>query len=88
MEKYRILSDVFAVPGLFCLFFGALRYLANQATFHGLNYILKNALRLLTLQQAKVYAPKERKQNGSAVLLLIGALLLTAAGIFAGLYHP
>ena len=88
MENYRMISDLFAVPGLFCLFFGALRYLANQGTFHGLNYILRNALRLLTFQQAKAYAPKERKQNGSAVLLLIGALLLAVAGIFAGLYHP
>lgn len=88
MEKYRILSDIFAVPGLFCLFFGGLRYLANQGVFHGLNYILKNTLRLLTFQQAKPYAPKERKQNGSAVLLLPGAVLLIAAGIFAGLYYP
>ena len=88
MEKYRILSDIFAVPGLFCLFFGALRYLANQGAFHGFGYILKNALRLLTFQQAKAYAPKERKQNGSAVLLLVGTVLLAAAGIFAGLYYP
>ena len=102
MEKYRILSDVFAVPGLFCLFFGALRYLANQGTFHGLNYILRNALRLLTFQQAKPYAPQQREmQDGDCrggdsppvgratrPLLIAGTICTIVASVFAGLYHP
>ena len=86
MDKYRILSDFFAVPGLFCLFFGALRWMAGQGAFRGVGYILENALRLLTFQQAKPYAPKAKKQSGYAALLIAGAILLTAAGIFAGLY--
>ena len=87
MDKYRILSDLFAVPGLFCLFFGALRWLAGQGAFRGVGYILENALRLLTFQQAKPYTPKAKKQSGYAALLSAGAVLLTAAGIFAGLYY-
>lgn len=86
-ELYRVLSDIFAVPGLFCLFGGALRWVAGQGAFRGVGYVVKNALRLLTFQPAKPYAPKEIKQNGIAVLLLTGAILLAASGVFAGLYY-
>ena len=86
MEKYRILSDFFAVPGLFCLFWGILRWLANQGAFEGVGYVLKNALRLLTFQQAKPYAPKESRGRNSRPLLLAGVIFLVLASLFAGLY--
>ena len=87
MEKYRVLSDIFAVPGLFCLFFGALRWLAGQGAFQGVSYLLQNAFCLLTFRQRKPYEPKEIKKNGFAVLLIAGAILITVSGIFAGLYY-
>lgn len=86
-ELYRIVSDIFTVPGLFCMFYWGLRWVAGQGAFHGVSYVLKNALRLLTFRQTKPYQPKEIKKNGSAVLLLCGVVFLTAAGIFAGLYY-
>ncbi|MBQ7768925.1 MAG: DUF3899 domain-containing protein [Oscillospiraceae bacterium] len=87
MEIYRILSDFFAVPGLFCLFLGTLWWLAGQGAFRGANYVWGNALRLLTFQQAKPYKPKENKGRATRPLLITGAVLLAAAGIFAGLYY-
>ena len=87
MEKFRILSDIFAVPGLFCLFFGGLRWLAGQGAFRGLGYILENALRLLTFQQAKPYQPKETKKTGVAGLLITGVVCIVISGLFAGLYY-
>ena len=88
MEKYRILSDFFAVPGLFCLFFGGLRYLANRGALQGFHYILKNALRLLTFQGAKPYTPKESRGRNSRPLLIAGTICTIVASVFAGLYYP
>lgn len=87
MGKYRILSDIFAVPGLLCLFFGALRWMAGQGAYRGLSYVVKNALCLLTFRERKPYAPKGIKKNGNAALLIAGAILITVSSIFAGLYY-
>ena len=87
MEKYRILSDIFAVPGLFCLFLGALRWLGGQGAFTGVAYVLKNALRLLTLQPRTAYQPKKEKTTGCGGLFVTGAVCLAAAGVFAGLFY-
>ena len=86
-ELYRVLSDFFAVPGLFCLFLGTLWWLGGQGAFRGVGYVWGNALRLLTFQQAKPYKPKEKKGRATRPLLITGAVLLAAAGIFAGLYY-
>ena len=86
-ELYRILSDFFAVPGLFCLFFGALRWLAGQGVFQGVSYLLKNALCLLTFRERKPYAPQEIKKNGNAVLFILGFAFLAVGSVFAGLFY-
>ena len=87
MEKYRILSDFFAVPGLLCLFLGALRWLAGQGAFQGVSYVLKNVLCLLTFREREPYRPAKTKKNGFAVLLGVGGVFLGIAGIFTGLYY-
>lgn len=87
MEKYRILSDFFAVPGLLCLFLGALRWMAGQGAFQGISYLLKNALCLLTFRERKPYQPAKIKKNNFVVLLIFGFCFLTIAGIYAGLYY-
>ena len=87
MEKYRILSDFFAVPGLFCLFFGALGWLASRGTFQGIGYVLKNALRLLTFQPVKRYEPKENKGREIRPLLIAGVVLIAIASLFSCLYY-
>ena len=87
MEKYRVLSDFFAVPGLLCLFFGGLRWLSGQGAFQGISYVLKNALCLLTFRERAPYRPKETEKSGIGQLLTTGAVLLAAAGVFAGLYY-
>ena len=86
-ELYRVLSDFFAVPGLFCLFLGTLWWLAGQGAFRGVGYVVKNALRLLTFQQAKPYEPKEDKGRATCPLLITGAICVVIAGLFAWLYH-
>jgi len=86
MEKYRILSDIFAIPGLFCLLFGGLRWLANRGAFRGIGYIMTNAFRLLTFQTVKPYEPKESRGRATRPLLLAGVICIAIAGLFAGLY--
>ena len=86
MENYRILSDIFAVPGLFCLFWGLLRWLAGQGAFRGVSYIMYNALRLLTFQRPKPYAPKETKGRATRPLQA-GIVCIAVAGVFAMLYY-
>ena len=87
MEKYRILSDFFAVPGLFCLFLGLLRWLSAQGAFRGFGYVMKNALSLLTFRARKPYEPKETKKTGYAGLLIAGAVFLSVGSVFAGLFY-
>ena len=87
MEKYRVLSDFFAIPGLFCLFLGTLRWLAGVGAFAGIGYVLGNALRLLTFQPRKAYDPRKRKTTGCGILFITGAVCLAAAGFFAGLFY-
>ena len=84
MEKYRILSDFFAIPGLFCLFLGLLRWLANQGALQGFGYVFKNALRLLTFQTAKPYTQKESRGRETRPLLLVGMICIAISGLFAG----
>ena len=86
MEKYRILSDVFAVPGLLCLFLGALRWMAGKGAYRGLGYVVRNAFSLLTLRERKPYRPKETKKTGYAGLFLVGGAFLAIAAMFAGMY--
>ena len=87
MEKYRILSDFFAVPGLLCLFFGALRWLSGQGAFQGVSYLLKNALCLLTFRERAPYEQKESRGRASRPLLIAGVILLGVSGLFAGLFY-
>ena len=87
MENYRIISDLFAVPGLICLFWGALRWLSAQGAFRGVGYVAKNTLRLLTFRPSKPYAPKENRGRATRPLLLAGIIYLAIAGLFAMLYY-
>ena len=87
MEKYRVLSDIFAVPGLFCLFFGVLRWLAGQGAFQGIGYLLKNALCLLTFRERIPYVPAQTKKSGCAAFLVTGGIFLAVSGVFTGLYY-
>lgn len=86
---YRTLSDGFTVPGLVCVFAGTLVWLANEGAFTGVSYVLGNAFRLLLFQPRKTYipAPRENKITGCGFLFVTGAVCLTAAGVFAGLFY-
>lgn len=86
-EVYRVISDIFAVPGLFCLFWGALRWMAGEGALQGLHYLLENALCLLTFRERKPYKSIKIKKNGFAVLLVIGGIFLAVSGVFVGLYY-
>ena len=87
MEKYRIISDIFAVLGFFCLFVGALRWMAGEGAYQGVRYLLKNALCLLTFRERIPYQPAKIKKNSFAVLLILGFCFLAIAGVFAGFYY-
>ena len=87
MEKYRILSDIFAVPGLLCLFLGALRWMAGHGAFQGVSYVLKNAFCLLTFRERMPYEQKENRRRTSRPLLVASVIFLAVSGIFTGLYY-
>ena len=86
-ELYRILSDFFAVPGLLCLFWGVLRWLASEGAFQGVSYLLKNALCLLTFRDRKPYQQTENRRRTSRPLLVASVIFLAVSGIFTGLYY-
>ena len=86
-ELYRIISDIFTVPGLFCLFIGGLLWLSGKGAFDGVGYVLGNALRLLTFQPRRAYAPRKKKTAGCGFLFVTGAVCLAAAGVFTVLFY-
>ena len=86
-EIFRVISDIFAVPGLFCLFLGALRWMAGEGAFRGVNYLLRNALCLLTFRERAPYEPEKTKKSGYAAFLVTGGIFLAVSGAFTGLYY-
>ena len=76
-EIYRMISDGFALPGFFCLFWGGLRFLAAKGAFRGLGYLL---------HRKKGYRREENAFSGKK-WLLFGAVSLGISALFAALFQ-
>ena len=78
-EYFRLISDFFALPGLFCLFGGGLVMLSQKGAFTGLRYLLGRGRR--------PYAPTKKSRLHPGFLLGLGGSFLTISALFAALFH-
>ena len=94
-DRLRILCDAFSVPGMLCLFSGALVWLGNEGSFDGIGYVLSYAVRALfpgPMNQRESYKEYlERKHGekpvGFGFLLITGAVFCAVALVFLMLFH-
>lgn len=95
VTRYMILSDAFAVPGLFLLMFGVMIWLTNQGALDGvtfcLHYVFSSLMPGRNGQRAESYAQYiERKSGkrtkGYGFLLWIGLASFIIGLVFFILY--
>ena len=95
VDLYRTLSDAFTVPGLLCIFFGLIFWLANEGAFNGIGYVLRYAVQSLiflgrrgAVEKYKDYVEKQEKKKtkGYSFLFVIGAVCIVISLVFILLY--
>ena len=93
-DRYRILSDSFALPGMLGIFAGLLLTLSGQGALDGVGYCLSRAVHFLTFRGTERESYKdylERHQanraKGFGFLYGVGLTCLAVAGIFLALFH-
>ena len=94
VEKYRILCDVFSVPGVMLIMTGFLVMVSNEGAFEGIGYAVKYAAKMLIPGPKKMekyydYLQRRRgkKIQGYGFLFVTGAGNLLIAGIFMALFY-
>ena len=95
VDKYRLLSDAFMIPGFLMVAFGLLIYLANEGAFNGIGFIAQKAVGLLIpflyKQKGETYREYvERKSSkptqGYGFLFFCGCAFLAVSAVFLVLY--
>ncbi len=94
-NRYRLLSDAFALPGFLCLFVGLFLWLSNEGSFDGVSWVLSYAVKSLlpvTRMNRESYSDyRSRKQSkkvhGYGFLLVVGVVMLALSGIFVYLFN-
>ena len=95
MERYRILCDAFAIPGVVLMLSAALCALANAGSFTALGYSGRYLLDRLIPGPGKtperygdyVERRREKKIRGYGFLLHVGAAFFAAALVFYFLFY-
>ena len=95
VDKYRLLSDAFMLPGFLMVAFGLLIFLANEGSFHGIGFVMKRVgsflLPFLLKEKSETYREYvERKTakptQGYGFLFICGCAFLAVAAVFLVLY--
>lgn len=95
VDKYRLLSDAFMLPGFLMVAFGLLIFLANEGSFTGISFIAQKAVGLLIpflyKQKGETYREYvERKTakrtQGYGFLFVCGCVFLAVSVVFVVLY--
>lgn len=95
LERYRMLSDAFTVPGVLLLMLGCLCRIGDLGALDGVAYALTVAFRSLTRFDrgvAESYGDfvarkRERRKKGYGFLLLSGGVTLAVAVVFLILFY-
>lgn len=96
MDRYRILSDAFTIPGVVILLCGVLVLVANEGAFEGISYTLSYAVRMLipglhrNPEKYRDYVERRREKGGVkgyAFLFITGAVFSAIAIVFIALFY-
>ena len=98
VEKYRILSNAFTVPGVLLILFGALIWVTGEGAFAGISYVTGKLFRTLIpfgrfkdeYESYYDYVQKKKEKGrsrGFGVLLIVGGILLAVGIVYLILYH-
>ena len=95
VDKYRLLSDAFMLPGFLMVAFGLLIFLANEGSFTGIGFIAQKAVGFLIpflyKKKGETYREYvERKTakptQGYGFLVIYACAFLAVAAVFQVLY--
>ena len=94
-DKYRLLSDAFAVPGLLLLLFGCLFWVSNLGALDGIAYAVYFAFRSLIPggrnkdEKYADYVERKRKNRvkGYGFLFVSGGVTMALAIVFMVLFY-
>ena len=95
VDKYRLLTDAFSIPGILYIMVGCLVYVSSQGFFdmisYGLSRLAKAMIPLTKKDMESFYDYKTRKNSkrftGYAFLFYIGIALMVISGIFMILFY-
>lgn len=97
VEKYRILSDAFTIPGVVLMLCAALIRLSNEGIFDGISYALTYTIKMLipgsgrTKQERYADYIQQKKENGKIrgyqFIFYTGTAFFSAAVFFLFLYY-
>lgn len=94
LEKYRILCDAVATPGVMLTLFGGLIWVASEGALDGLSWAMTNLYKSLipglsaTKESYRDYLERKHgnKVRGYGFMFVVGIFFLVAAAIFLILY--
>ena len=95
VDKYRMLSDAFTVPGILLLMFGCLVWISNLGALDGLAYAVNFAIRSLIpggRYKDEKYADyverkRENRVKGYGFLFISGGMTMAVAIVFMILFY-
>ena len=96
LEQYRILCDVFTIPGMILIMVGFLIMIANAGNFTGLSYAVTHGLRRLIpfghKKEERYYDYYVRKKEqgkitGYGFIFITGAVFMAVALVFYALFY-
>lgn len=96
VEKYRLLSDAFMVPGFLMVAFGLLIFLGNEGSFLGIGFVAQKAgsflIPFLYKQKGETYKEYVERKTGKPIqgygfLFFCGCGFLVVAAVFLVLYR-
>ena len=93
VEKYKILSDAFTVPGLLFILVGLLVALTNEGSLTALGWMLKRMFKLLNpfsdknIERYSDYMESRQKVTGFSFLFYTGLAFAAVSIVFLVLYY-
>lgn len=93
VDKYRILSDAFTIPGVVFILVGCLVFLSNQGSLTAIGYMMKRFFKMLNpignknIERYSDYVENRSKVTGYAFLFYTGILFSAVSIVFMILFY-
>ncbi len=95
LDRIRYLCDAFFLPGILCVFSGALIWLSNEGTLDGVGYVLSYAFHALLpgtwnkRESYKEYLERkgEKRVTGYGFLFVVGGVFLAISFVFLAMFN-